>query len=130
MIPVRESPGMTSAWDGDCIMESERDRKISARAYELWEQGGRPDGHADAHWAQAAREIGPDGERAGKTSSSKISSSKSAPKPTGTKAAPKAAAGSPAKSPAKGPSARSAAASVKPAAIAKKPAAARASVKT
>lgn len=124
MIPVRESPGTTSACDGEGIMESERDRKISARAYELWEEGGRPDGHADAHWAQATREIEPAGEHASKTSSSR-----SAPRSAGAKAVGKAAAEPSVKSSAKAPSARSAGAPVAPAAVAKKPAA-RAGAKT
>jgi len=36
-----------------------RDRvpQIATRAYELYEQGGRHDGHADQDWLQAEREI-------------------------------------------------------------------------
>ena len=30
---------------------------IRQRAYEIWEQEGRPDGRQDEHWAQACREI-------------------------------------------------------------------------
>ncbi len=31
---------------------------IRERAYALWEEAGRPDGRADEHWRQAARELG------------------------------------------------------------------------
>ena len=31
--------------------------KIRRRAYELWEQEGRPEGRAAAHWAQAEHEL-------------------------------------------------------------------------
>ena len=30
---------------------------IRQRAYEIWEQEGRPDGRQDEHWAQACQEI-------------------------------------------------------------------------
>jgi hypothetical protein len=52
-------------------MESEKDRKIRERAYELWEQSGRPEGQAEQHWRVAEREFSagdegpPAGERAG-----------------------------------------------------------------
>ncbi len=29
---------------------------IAARAYEMWEEHGKPDGEADAHWLAAERE--------------------------------------------------------------------------
>lgn len=31
--------------------------KIAARAYEIWEKAGRPDGQHEAHWYQAEREL-------------------------------------------------------------------------
>lgn len=31
--------------------------KIAARAYEIWEQEGRPDNKAEEHWLRAEREI-------------------------------------------------------------------------
>ena len=37
-------------------MESEQDRKIRERAYELWEQGGRREGQSHEHWSQAEAE--------------------------------------------------------------------------
>lgn len=48
-------------------MESERDRKIRQRAYELWEQGGRLEGRADEHWSTAEAEFagGSEGEAVG-----------------------------------------------------------------
>jgi hypothetical protein len=33
------------------------DERVKARAYERWEQEGRPDGRADDHWLQAEREV-------------------------------------------------------------------------
>ena len=34
-----------------------REEKIRARANELWEQAGRPEGQETAHWAEAERMI-------------------------------------------------------------------------
>ena len=31
--------------------------RVAARAYTIWEQGGREDGHALAHWVRAEQEI-------------------------------------------------------------------------
>jgi hypothetical protein len=31
--------------------------KVAARAYEIWQQAGRPDGQHEAHWYQAEREL-------------------------------------------------------------------------
>lgn len=119
-------------------MESERDREISARAYALWEQGGRKDGQADAHWAQAVREIGVTGETASKSrtaGTAKAAPKAPAAKPSGSRSAAKTTAKPPEKSPAKAATAKaaaakSAAASVKSATMAEKPAAVRASAKT
>ena len=36
---------------------TEREEKIRERAYELWEEDGRPDGRSDEYWNRAAREI-------------------------------------------------------------------------
>ena len=35
----------------------DREEKIRAKAYELWEQAGRPEGQETAHWAEAERMI-------------------------------------------------------------------------
>lgn len=35
----------------------DRERRIRAKAYELWEQAGRPEGQETAHWAEAERRI-------------------------------------------------------------------------
>jgi hypothetical protein len=32
-----------------------RDERIRARAHDLWEAAGRPDGRASAHWQEAER---------------------------------------------------------------------------
>jgi hypothetical protein len=34
--------------------EHEHTERIRRRAYQLWEQEGRPDGHAEDHWDKAA----------------------------------------------------------------------------
>lgn len=39
-------------------METERDRLIREKAYELWEQRGRPEGQSDEHWHEAASSFG------------------------------------------------------------------------
>lgn len=36
------------------------DNHIAKRAYEIWEQGGRPEGRALDHWMQAERELSAD----------------------------------------------------------------------
>lgn len=43
----------------------DRERRIEARAYEIWEREGRPEGRHVAHWDRAAREI--DAEDAGRS---------------------------------------------------------------
>lgn len=40
----------------DSLIEKRR-----ARAYEIWEQEGKPEGKEAEHWAQASREISDDG---------------------------------------------------------------------
>ncbi|MGH8018826.1 MAG: DUF2934 domain-containing protein [Opitutaceae bacterium] len=35
---------------------------IERRAFELWEQSGRPEGHSEEHWHQAERELCNNGE--------------------------------------------------------------------
>lgn len=37
-------------------MMDERNAWIAARAYDLWEQAGRPQGHDNEHWDQAVDE--------------------------------------------------------------------------
>lgn len=34
-----------------------RQERIRARAYEIWEREGRPEGREDEHWRQAAAEV-------------------------------------------------------------------------
>lgn len=38
-------------------MQDERERRIRARAFELWQREGSLDGHSLGHWLQAEREI-------------------------------------------------------------------------
>ena len=40
-----------------CAMEQNLEEKIRQRAYERWEQEGRPDGRDRDHWHQAEAEI-------------------------------------------------------------------------
>ncbi|MCQ4629899.1 DUF2934 domain-containing protein [Shinella sp. CPCC 100929] len=42
-------------------MQDERDRRIKARAFELWQQEGSLDGRTLGHWLQAEREIQEEG---------------------------------------------------------------------
>ena len=35
---------------------SDRDRRVQDRAYEIWEQEGRPSGREQEHWERAERE--------------------------------------------------------------------------
>ena len=37
----------------DQTQERDLEQRIRARAHQLWEQEGRPDGRADSHWEQA-----------------------------------------------------------------------------
>ena len=39
-------------------MANETEQAVKARAYELWEQEGRPEGRHAYHWAQAEQELG------------------------------------------------------------------------
>lgn len=41
-------------------MGQDRQNRIRARAYELWDQAGRPEGRAQDHWDQAEREMARD----------------------------------------------------------------------
>jgi hypothetical protein len=41
-------------------MQALSPEKIQVRAYELWEQDGRPDGKADEYWYRAATELAND----------------------------------------------------------------------
>lgn len=41
-------------------MLDERERKIRAKAYELWEAAGRPAGREKEHWAEAERIVDSD----------------------------------------------------------------------
>ncbi len=38
-------------------MEADRDDKIRARAYQLWEEEGRPEGRAEQHWYTARESL-------------------------------------------------------------------------
>lgn len=36
---------------------ADRDEQVRARAYEIWEEEGRPEGHDEEHWYRAQAEI-------------------------------------------------------------------------
>ena len=38
-------------------MAAEMDERVRQRAYQLWEQEGRPEGQAEHHWRQAEAEV-------------------------------------------------------------------------
>jgi hypothetical protein len=38
-------------------MNREREQQIAARAYQLWEEEGRPHGAHERHWIQASRDV-------------------------------------------------------------------------
>ena len=38
-------------------MESDREKRVRERAYQIWQRHGEPHGRADEHWAQAEAEI-------------------------------------------------------------------------
>jgi hypothetical protein len=46
-------------------METDRDKRIRARAYEIWERSGRAEGGHEAHWLDAEREIDQQNDRDG-----------------------------------------------------------------
>ena len=37
--------------------EASKEERVRARAYLIWEEEGRPDGHALAHWLRATEEV-------------------------------------------------------------------------
>jgi hypothetical protein len=66
-------------------MESERDRKIRERAYELWVQGGQRDDTSEQNWHQAEQEF------AAGSESPDLETAAAPKKATRSKAAPSAA---------------------------------------
>lgn len=38
-------------------MEQDREERVRARAYEIWERNGQQEGIHDAHWQQAVTEL-------------------------------------------------------------------------
>lgn len=38
-------------------MDTDRSKLIERRAYEIWEEEGRPEGREREHWAKAAKEL-------------------------------------------------------------------------
>jgi hypothetical protein len=46
-------------------MNDDREERIRARAHEIWENAGRPEGLDKEHWEQASREIDEEDAQAG-----------------------------------------------------------------
>jgi hypothetical protein len=40
------------------VTEQSREERIRARAHQIWEEEGRPEGRSDAHWERATIEVG------------------------------------------------------------------------
>lgn len=52
------APGGSAAAAGSAEDNpADREERIRMRAYRLWEEGGRPDGHAEEHWHRAAQDL-------------------------------------------------------------------------
>ncbi len=49
--------GTRKCWTGEPAREAEIRHLVAQRAYELWENQGRPHGHDVTHWHQAEQEI-------------------------------------------------------------------------
>jgi hypothetical protein len=65
---------------------NEREEKIRRRAYEIWEQEGRPHGQDMKHWLQAFKEFGQQADNASKlTAKAKSAKPRAAPKPAADK---------------------------------------------
>lgn len=74
----------------------DREEQIRARAHELWELEGRPDGAGERHWLQAASEVDtskPAAKAAPKKAAAKPKAPKSAAKPSAAGANAKPAPG-------------------------------------
>lgn len=57
MIVTRTSRSVNREPERDATSSPNREQQIRARAYELYEQSGRIDGHAEQHWLAAEIEI-------------------------------------------------------------------------
>ena len=56
--PASDPPSMTDPAHGvGSAAAAVSEDAIRQRAYELWDEAGRPDGRQDDHWAQARREL-------------------------------------------------------------------------
>jgi Protein of unknown function (DUF2934) len=72
-------------------MNGDREQLIAARAYQLWEEEGRPHGAHQRHWEQATREIeASEGERPSRRSGTKTAKAAVKAKPSRAKAKPAA----------------------------------------
>ncbi|WP_129793836.1 DUF2934 domain-containing protein [Sphingosinicella sp. CPCC 101087] len=71
-------------------MSDDREQRVKQRAYEIWEQSGRPSGRHDDHWDQAQREL--EEEDQGRSAKTQAPTIESAAKRGATKRAPGASA--------------------------------------
>lgn len=77
---------------------NEREENIRRRAYEIWEQEGRPHGQDMKHWLQAFKEFGDQADGAARRASTKpVAKAKSAKPRAATKSATEKQAGKKAK---------------------------------
>lgn len=51
-----EAIGKSHVAEEDPMLRADEER-VKARAYEIWDQEGRPEGKRDEHWYRAAKEI-------------------------------------------------------------------------
>jgi hypothetical protein len=76
--------------EGRNRMSDDREQRVKQRAYELWEQSGRPSGRHDDHWDQARRET--EQQDQGRTTEAQAPTVDAAAKRGATKRAPGASA--------------------------------------
>ena len=57
------------------------EERVRQRAYEIWEEAGRPDGQHNAHWQQACHEIETEGGEPPATVDAPDTSSENAQRP-------------------------------------------------
>jgi hypothetical protein len=57
VIEENQSTGEEQPRRGDQVVDKWREDRVRERAFEIWEQAGRPDGNSTAHWLHAEAEI-------------------------------------------------------------------------
>ena len=62
---IRVESRSASVWARRRTMDEGWERKVRERAYAVWEQQGRPEGHAERFWDMAERQLLGEGHRPG-----------------------------------------------------------------